>query len=166
MHTQAHTKYTDTHTRQSHKTHRNIHTRQTYTQTYTHTHTHTHTHVQHTCTHQLYMLQTIHLSDDGTNTLTHKRCHMHMHSIQFNCTCACLYRPLILCKFVYQDICTCIVSPRIEYIVSPSGNLNVHTHTLHTCITHTPLYKCGNTHAKTLTQVYTQHTDTQTQTHT
>ena len=100
----------------------------TYTHTHIHTHTHTHTHVQRTCTHQLYMWQTIHLSDDGTNTLTHKLCHMHMHSIQFNCTCACLYRPLILCKFVYQAFCTCFVSPRIEYIVSPSGTLNVHIH--------------------------------------
>ena len=77
-------------------------------------------------THQLYMRQTIHLSDDGTNTLTHKHCHMHMHSIQFNCTCACLYRPLILCQFVYQAFCSCIVSPRIECIVSPSGPLNIH----------------------------------------
>ena len=34
-------------------------------------------------THQFYMWQTIHLSDDGTNTLTHKHyCHMHMYSIQ------------------------------------------------------------------------------------
>ena len=43
----------------------------------------THTHVQRTCTHQFYMWQTIHLSDDGTNTLTHKHyCHMHIYSIQ------------------------------------------------------------------------------------
>ena len=107
--------------------HNHTHTH-TYTHTYTHTHTHTHTHVQRTCTHQLYMWQTIHLSDDSTNILSLTNIVMHMHSIQFNCTCACLYRPLILCKFVYQAFCTCIVSPRIECLVSPSGTLNVHIH--------------------------------------
>ena len=146
-----------------------------YNHTHTHTHAHTHTHVQRICTHQLYMWQKIHLSDDGTNTLTHKHCHMHMYSIQFNCTCACLYRPLILCKFVYQAFCTCIVSPRIEYIVSPSGTLNVHKHcTLahtHHCInvaihmqkcSHTT-YRYTDTHM-TYTHKHT-HTDTDTQVH-
>ena len=60
----------------------------TRTHTHTHTHTHIHTHVQRTCTHQLYMWQTIHLSDDGTNTLTHKHCHMHMYSI--DCISICV----------------------------------------------------------------------------
>ena len=102
-----------------------------YTQPHTRTHTQTHTHTlmysvlahtsytcgkQYTC---LMMVQTLSL----TNIVT-----LHMYSIQFNCTCACLYRPLILCKFVYQAFCTCIVSPRIEYNVSPSGTLNVHKH--------------------------------------
>ena len=103
-----------------------------YTRTHTRTHTHTHTHVQRTCTHQFYMWQTIHLSDDGTNTLHHKHCHMHMYSIQFNCTCACQYRPLILCKFVYQAFYTCIVFQGLN-------TLCPHLILLHTC-THTPLY--------------------------
>ena len=137
-------------------THAHTHTHaQTHTHTHAHTHTHTHTHVQRTCTHQLYMWQTIHLSDDGTNTLTHKHCHMHMYSIQFNCTCASLYRPLILCKFVYQAFCTCIVSPRIEYIVSPSGTLNVHKHCT---LAHT--HHCINV----AIHAHTQHIDTQTHT--
>ena len=118
---------------------------------YTQPHTHTHmysvlAHTSYTCGKQytcLMMVQTLSLTNIVTCTC------------QFNCTCACLYRPLILCKFVYQAFCTCIVSPRIDYIVSPSGTLNVHkhctlAHTHQTC-THTPLYKCGNTHAKTLT---------------
>ena len=97
-----------------------------YTQPHTLTHTHTHTHMysvlahtsytcgkQYTC---LMMVQTLSLTNIVTCTC------------QFNCTCACLYRPLILCKFVYQAFCTCIVSPRIDYIVSPSGTLNVHKH--------------------------------------
>ena len=74
-----------------------------YTQPHTHTHTHTHTHsctaylhtpVTHVANTCLMMVQTLSL----TNIV------MHMHSIQFNCTCACLYRPLILFKFVYQAL--------------------------------------------------------------
>ena len=100
---------------------------------YTQPHTHTHTlmysvlaHTSYTCGKQytcLMMVQTLSLTNIVTCTC------------QFNCTCACLYRPLILCKFVYQAFCTCIVSPRIEYIVSPSGTLkytniaHLHTHT-------------------------------------
>ena len=100
----------------------------THTHTHTHTRTHTHTlmysvlaHTSYTCGKQytcLMMVQTLSL----TNIVT---CTCILFG-QFNCTCACLYRPLILCKFVYQAFCTCIVSPRIEYIVSPSGPLHVH----------------------------------------
>ena len=66
-HAHAHT-HTRTHAQRT-CTHTVIHTH-THTYTLSHTHTHTHTHVQRTCTHQLYMWQTIHLSDDGTNTLS------------------------------------------------------------------------------------------------
>ena len=132
---------------------------QPHTRTHTHTHTYTHTHT-HTHTHTLMYIVLAHtsytcgkhLSDDGANTLTHKICHMHMYSIQFNCTCACLYRPLILCKFVYQAFCTCIVH------CVPIWSSTC-TQTLHTCITHTPLYTCTHKNA------HTQHIDTHTHTH-